>query len=144
MKETGEVVEVIDNKVKIRMYRNTACGDCGACQVTPDQMRLTLEAENTLGAKPGDIVEVDMETVDFLSAVIIVYLYPLIALVVGILGGYYGFKALGFSDEAAQGIGAVLGIGAAAITYLIIRNREDKRKGLKKYRPVMSNIIDRG
>lgn len=143
MKQTGLVVELVDNKAKIRMQRHTACGDCGACQVGPNQLKLVLEAENVVGAKPGDMVEVDMETLDFLSAAIVIYLYPLIALIAGIFGGFYGSLALGFSENAAQGIGAVLGLTAAALTYVLIRLNEKKLQGMKKYKPVISSIIDK-
>lgn len=143
MKQTGLVVEIVNDKAKIRMQRHTACGDCGACQVSESQLKLTLEAENIVGAKPGDFVEVDMETLDFLSATIIVYLFPLLALMIGIIGGFYGVLALGFSFNTAQGIAAVLGILAAALTYLGIRYNEAKFRNMKKYKPVITSIINR-
>lgn len=143
MKQTGLVIELVGDKAKIRMQRHTACGDCGACQVGPNQLKLILEAENTVGAKPGDLVEVDMETLDFFSAAIVIYLYPLIALIAGIFGGYYGVLALGFSNNAAQGIGAILGIISAALVYVIIRLNEKKLQGMKKYKPIISSIIDK-
>lgn len=143
MKQTGIVVGLEGDKAKIKMQRHTACGDCGACQVSEKQLSVTLEAENTVGAKTGDFVEVDMETMDFLSAVIVVYLFPLISLIVGIFAGYYGSLALGVSDKTAQGLGAVVGILAAALTYLVIRSKEDKLKGMKKYKPAISSIINK-
>jgi sigma-E factor negative regulatory protein RseC len=143
MKQTGIVVGLEGDKAKIKMQRHTACGDCGACQVSEKQLKITLEAENTVGAKTGDFVEVDMETLDFLSAVILVYLFPLISLIVGIFAGYYGVLALGFADKTAQGVGAVIGILAAALTYLVIRLKEDKLKGMKKYKPSISSIINK-
>ncbi len=143
MKQTGVVIGIEGDKAKIKMQRHTACGDCGACQVSKNQLNLTLEAENRVGAATGDFVEVDMETMDFLSAVIMVYLFPLIAMVVGIFAGYYGVLFMGFADKTAQGIGAVVGILAAALTYLVIKLKEDKLKGMKKYKPVISNIVEK-
>lgn len=141
MKQTGMVIGLEGDKATIRMQRHTACGDCGACQVSENQLKVTLEAENIVGAKAGDFVEVDMETLDFLSAVVIVYLFPLIALILGIFAGYYGMLALGIADSAAQGLGALIGILAAALTYLVIRKNEEKFKAMKKYKPVISNIV---
>jgi len=143
MRQTGLVIELVEDKAKIRMQRHTACGDCGACQVGPSQLKLVLEAENVVGAKPGDMVEVNMETLDFFSAAIVIYLYPLLALIAGIFGGYYGLLALGFSDSAAQGIGAILGLLAAALIYVIIRLNEEKIQGMKKYKPVIISIVDK-
>lgn len=143
MKQTGVVIGIEGDKAKIKMQRHTACGDCGACQVSKNQLNVTLEAENHLGAVTGDFVEVDMEAMDFLSAVILVYLFPLIAMVVGIFAGYYGVFLLGFGTRAAEGIGAVVGILAAGLTYLMIKLKEDKLKSMKKYKPSISNIVEK-
>jgi sigma-E factor negative regulatory protein RseC len=143
MKQTGVVVGLDGNIAKVKMQRHTACGDCGACQVSESQLKVILDAENTVGAKTGDFVEVDMETMDFLSAVVVVYLFPLISLIVGIFAGYYGFLALGFVDRTAQGLGAVIGILAAALTYLAIRSNENKIKDMKKYKPAISSIVNK-
>ena len=143
MKQTGVVIGIEGDKAKIKMQRHTACGDCGACQVSKSQLNVTLEAENHVGAVKGDFVEVDMETMDFLSAVILVYLFPLIAMVIGIFAGYYGTMLAGVADKTAQGIGGVAGILAAALTYLFIKTKEDKLKGMKKYKPVISGIVEK-
>ena len=142
MKQTGIVVGLEGDKAKIKMQRHTACGDCGACQVSKNQLTLVLDAENNVGAKTGDFVEVDLETVDFLSAVVLIYVFPLIALIVGIFAGYYGILALGIEDRSAQGFGAVIGILAAALTYVFIRIKENKLKGMKKYKPVITSIVN--
>jgi sigma-E factor negative regulatory protein RseC len=143
MKQTGVVIGLEGDKAKIRMQRHTACGDCGACQVSKSQLNVTLEAENILGAKTGDFVEVDMETMDFLSAVVLVYFFPLLSFIAGIFAGYFGLLAIGIADRTAQGLGAVIGILAAGLTYLIIRANEDKLKSMKKYKPSIINIIDK-
>lgn len=142
MKQTGIVVGLEGNKAKIKMQRHTACGDCGACQVSKNQLTLILDAENNLGAKTGDFVEIDLETVDFLSAVVLIYVFPLIALIVGIFAGYYGILSLGIEDRTAQGFGAIIGILAAAMTYLVIKLKEGKLKNLKKYKPTITSIIN--
>jgi sigma-E factor negative regulatory protein RseC len=143
MKQTGVVVGIEGDKAKIKMQRHTACGDCGACQVSESQLKVVLEAENTVGAKTGDFVEVDMEAVDFLSAVVVVYLFPLISLIIGIFAGYYGFLLAGFPDKASQGFGAVVGILAAGLTYLAIRANEKKLKDTKKYKPAITSIVNK-
>ncbi|MDF2533084.1 MAG: hypothetical protein K0Q65_2665, partial [Clostridia bacterium] len=136
------VVGLEGDKAKIKLQRHTACGDCGACQVSKNQLTLVLDAENNVGAKTGDFVELDMETVDLLSAVVLIYVYPLIALIIGIFAGYYGMLALGIGDKAAQGFGAVIGILAAALIYAVIKLKESKLKTMKKYKPTITSIIN--
>lgn len=143
MKQTGVVVRLEGDKAQVKLQRHTACGDCGACHVSKSQLEVTCTAENLLGAKPGDFVEVDMENMDFLSAVAVIYILPLIALMIGVFAGYYAALAIGFTEYTSQGVGAVLGLLGAGLAYLGIRMNEDKIKTMKKYRPVVSTILEK-
>jgi sigma-E factor negative regulatory protein RseC len=142
MKQTGVVIGLEGAKAKIKLQRHTACGDCGACQVSKNQLTMIFDADNNVGAKTGDFVEIDMESVDLLSAVVLIYVYPLIALIIGIFAGYYGMLALGIEDRAAQGFGAIIGILAAALIYAIIKLKENKLKIMKKYKPTITSIVN--
>jgi sigma-E factor negative regulatory protein RseC len=136
------VIGLEGHKAKIKLQRHTACGDCGACQVSKNQLTMIFDADNNVGAKTGDFVEIDMESVDLLSAVVLIYVYPLIALITGIFAGYYGMLALGIEDRAAQGFGAIIGILAAAMIYAIIKLKENKLKSMKKYKPTITSIVN--
>ncbi len=140
MIEYGKVIALKEDKVVILIKRHAACGDCGACHVSKEQMEMRLLAENTLGASVGDDVELNIETVDFLSAVSIMYLVPLIALVVGVFAGYYSSIWSGLTIMLSQGIGAALGIVLMGASFFLIKLNEDSIKRMKKYRPVIISI----
>ncbi|MFZ5351389.1 MAG: SoxR reducing system RseC family protein [Bacillota bacterium] len=140
MIEYGRVVAIHEGKADIIVNRHSACGDCGACHVGKNQMEMRLTADNNIGAEVGDQVEINLETVDFLSAVLIMYGLPLIALMLGIFTGYYTLLATGFSQTAAQGSGALLGLVLMAVCFYIIKLKESAIKGMKKYRPVIISI----
>ncbi len=140
MKEFGKIIAVNGDKVDIKIQRHAACGECGACHVGKNQMEMILTSENSIGAQVGDEVELNIETVDFLSAVLIMYGIPLISLVLGILSGYYMLIAIGISEGMAQGIAALIGLFLMGISYAVIKSKEPLIKGMKKYSPVIISI----
>ncbi len=101
---------------------------------------MVMTAENNIGAKVGDEVEIDLENMNFMTAMLIVYGFPLAALVIGIFGGYYGLLALGFSDSMSQGLGSVIGILALAASYVVIKSKDDAIKKMKRFKPVIVGI----
>lgn len=141
--EFGKVLDVSDGKAKVKMQRNAACGDCGACHVSKSQMEMTLNVDNNINAQIDDEVELNIENVDFLSAVLIMYGIPLLALVLGIFAGYYGLMALGYKIDTSQAVSAVLGLGLMSLSFMYIKSKEKVIKNLKKYKPVMVRIISK-
>lgn len=101
---------------------------------------MMMTAENNIGAKVGDEVEIDLENMNFMTAMLIAYGFPLAALIIGIFGGYYGMLALGLSDSASQGIGSVIGLLALAASYIIIRSKDESIKKMKKFKPIIVGI----
>lgn len=142
MKEIGKIVEIDNNMAKILITRHTACGDCGACQVGRENLNMILFAENTVHGKSGDTVEIELQTENFIYASFIMYGIPLIGLIIGLLGGYYGAMAIGYDADAAQIPSAIAGLAFLALSYLGIRLRESKIKSMKKFKPVLVKIIN--
>jgi sigma-E factor negative regulatory protein RseC len=71
---------------QVKTSRHNDCENCGAC---PGNSAIVLDARNSLGAKPGQRVMVEVQEVNMLKSAFIVYLLPLIAIFAGaMLGGY--------------------------------------------------------
>lgn len=140
MKEIGKVIGVEDDLATVRIVRSTACGECGVCQVGRDKLEMIMTVDNNAGAKIGDEVEVDMENVNFLTVMLIAYGFPLLALIVGIFGGYYGIMALGLGEKTAQIFSAFLGLAALATSYGVIKYKEESIKKIKKFKPIIVGI----
>lgn len=140
MREIGKVVKIEDNQATILFVRGTACGECGKCQVGKDKLEMVMTADNDVGAQVGDEVEIELENMDFITAVTIAYGFPLLALAAGIFGGYYGFLALGFEEYIAQAIGAVLGLASLTVSYIVIKFKDESIKKMKKFKPVIIGI----
>ena len=58
-----------------------------------------MRLNNTIGAKVGDRVEINMETVNVLKAAFIAYTIPLLALLLGTVSTFYGLKAINITNN---------------------------------------------
>ena len=114
MVQSALVKRIISNdEVEVALVRQTECGlhcngaceTCESCGQKPSEDILAT-ASNDIGAKPGDIVEVEPTTGHNITASIIVFLLPCIGLVLGYLAGQSIFH---LGEGAALGT-AVLGL----------------------------------
>lgn len=138
MAETGIVMKEHGNLVTVKLERNEACAKCKACTAGLASKDMILEAENLCHAKEGDIVTVSLEQTNFLKAVIIMYVFPLIALLAGIGIGYYVSALLGW--KAVELVAVIVGAIFTAITYMVIRLNDEKFR-TKEYTPVADGIV---
>ena len=120
MEQQGYIIEVIDKKTaKLKMQRHSACASCGKCATTSEKKDIIVEVDNTLGAKVGDKVKVNMETVNVLKAAAIVYIVPLVALLVGTIGTYFVLDLLKISIYV-ETISGAFGLVSMLISFLIL------------------------
>lgn len=101
---------------------------------------MVMVADNNVGAQVDDEVEIELENMNFMTAMLIAYGFPLAALMLGIFGGYYGFLALGLSDNTAQALAAIFGLVALAASYVIIKFKDESIRKMKKFKPVIIGI----
>ena len=136
MKEYGTVLKLENGNAVVSIKRNSACSSCGACELGSNHSQMELTLKNTVNAKPGDTVEIELPASQFLKASTILYLVPLIALILGIAIGYY----IGiYANMNADIVGAVTGILFTRLSYLSIRRLEPK---FKKNTDLNPKIID--
>lgn len=78
MTENGTVVECKNNFVQVRIERNSACASCGKCGMTEKQKHVDFFVENTLDARLGDSVEVEIPETNTVPLAFVAYVLPLI------------------------------------------------------------------
>ena len=86
MKTLGTVVSADDTKVKVKSHRKSACDSCekchnkGACSIplvlSESTGEVDFELENTLGAKEGDVVEIEISTRKALVISVLLFFLP--------------------------------------------------------------------
>lgn len=126
----GTVHEIKGDKAAVVFKRSKACGDCHACASFGDGNSV-IELENTLGAKVGDRVRIELHSGAVFKASLILYGIPLIALLLGVLLGSR------ISDLA----GALIGIGAAVAALVAIRLFEPRIRRKHSFDPRMLEIL---
>lgn len=120
MDQIGYVVEVKDNYAIVDVRRTSACGDkCSSCGGGCSIPAMRVNIKNTIGAKVGDFVEVEMETKSLMKSAFIAYIIPLIMLIAGISSGVYFFNDLGFKNYEVLGV--LTGFVALVISYFLLK-----------------------
>lgn len=138
MNEYGKVVNVNDNKATIKIKRNSACGDCKACELGVSNLsELDIEVENTMGAELGDNVRIEMQTPDLLKAAFVVYTIPLMALLAGVVGTYFVTGKNGSPDELLM-VG--VGFSMMFLSGFYVKTKEKKMKEEKSFEPKMIEV----
>lgn len=110
-------------RAQIIHVRESACsGDCHKCSgCGAAKETMILEADNPIGAQPGDFVVLASDTKSVMTAAVVVYLIPMVLFFLGYALG----AALNISGAALGGLGFVLGLGAAVA---LDRNRAKKNQ----------------
>ena len=88
MNEYGQVVKTEGDKALVLFKRTSACGKCRACGMLSNQTEITVEVPNDLGARTGQLVEVNIVMKKAIRASAIAYVFPLFMLVLGAVLGW--------------------------------------------------------
>jgi len=137
MNELGEVVELKGNIACVKFVRSSACGSCTACGMSGDKQEITIEVINTKSAEVGQMVDVQIDSKKALFSSAVAYVFPLVMLVIGVALGYVLAKNNIIMSDADM-LGAILGIGFTAISFLIIKLLEKffKKKIVATYKMI--------
>lgn len=139
MVHEGKVIDIKGDKAKIEIQRGSACNHCGGCKIGDKNHHFVLNIENKIGVKVGDIVEVDMENQNIVTASLIIYLIPLFSLLIGaILGGKVAMNLniINYKDI----ISALSGIMFLIFSFLGIHLLEPKFKKDLNFSPIIKKI----
>lgn len=145
MNQQGYIIEIVDNKTaKLKMQRHSACASCGKCQtLSSESKEILVEVDNSIGAKQGDHVEVNMENMNVLKATALAYVVPLIFLLVGTIVSYFMLDMIistqGIIVELISGI---IGIILMLLSYVILKRNDSKFRDSRKFIPVITKIIE--
>ncbi|MDR2903583.1 MAG: SoxR reducing system RseC family protein [Clostridiales bacterium] len=138
MDETGIVLAVQGEALKISMIRTEACAKCRACIAGMTQQEMIIYAKNDCGAKPGDQVVIALGEGTLLSAALIVYGIPCLFLLGGFFLSDWLLRLSGMQNYEV--ISFFAGILCLLVSYFLISKRESSFKS-KKYEPVATKIV---
>ena len=146
MNQQGYVIDIIDKKTaKLKMQRHSACSDCGKCKTLSSETKdILVEVDNTIGAKIGDYVEVNMDNINILKATALAYIVPLVFLMLGTIGSYFVLEnSIELQNISLEVISGIIGILIMLISYAILKRNDNKLYESRKFIPIIINILDR-
>ncbi len=128
----GVVTSLQGALAKVHFQRGSMCAHCGACLAVGEKEMEILADNSTAGAKPGDLVTVELSAGKVLRASVLAYVIPLIGLVAGVLLG-------SLLSEIA---GVILGVGLCALSYALLRILDKKFQKRQTFRPRITGILE--
>lgn len=136
MKEIGTAISVDGGKVTVSVKRSAACDSCGRCShahiVFGDNSNLIFEAVSAGDIKPGDTVEIEMDSGDVLKASFLVWLLPVVAVGAGYLTGWLLGGAIGNGSIW----GTVFAVGSGTLSYFWLHQYDKSSRRAGRYLPL--------
>ena len=133
--EEGIITKTTDSTAWIETVRSKACDSChskDSCDAQRDTM--FVQVDKTLDVDPGDRVVIGFRTSPLLKLSFMLYVFPIILLITGASLGQYA-AAFIHTDPSLTSLGA--GIGAFALSFLIVRVTGNRLSVKSEYKPFM-------
>ena len=141
MQEIGDVIEVSDENVTLRMKRSLACGPCGSCSSHCSRKgEIRISVSNECHAKKQDRVIVEMHPGPFVKIAIFLYGLPLAGFLTGIFIGVLFCGIVNWESHIGP-IGLFFGVILMYGVYKIIKRFEPKLRK-KAYRPAAVKVVE--
>ena len=139
--EEGTVVALRGDTAEVLMRRSRFCEGCGSCCVMIDEQTMLAEADNSVGARQGDRVLVDLPVSVSIRAAYILYGIPLLAFFAGLAaGGFLGYAI--FSTGFNVPLGLLFGVLFLVVSYILIsRVYAPGTRASSRYRLVITRIL---
>ncbi|MGC8814216.1 SoxR reducing system RseC family protein [Dictyoglomus sp.] len=136
MKEIGQVIEKNGRILKVKFSSSEACHSCGLCKINEED--LVLDVIDECNAKIGDFVMVEVEKKDFYQVTFLIYLFPLISFILGVLIGYLIGERYRLDTQL---LGLSIGLVFTVLSYPLIKSIYKKLSQKQKFIPVTKKIV---
>lgn len=143
MERVGVVIEVKADTAVVKMQRHLSCENCGRCGGilgNADRQDHIVEVANPLKAEVGQQVMIETDDRQAIFVSFMLYMVPLFALILGILGWLQLAPLLGFHGR--QELPAVgVGFALLALVFVGIRQWDHRVKKTGRYRPEITALV---
>lgn len=134
-----------DGWARVLSDRKGACGGCHSghdgCRSCLAGSKFESRVTNAVGAQPGDLVKVRLNSGSFYKGAALLYLLPIVALMIGALSGAWGAEQIGWQQTTGAVSGAAAGIG---IAILILTRLDRSRSARHSLTPTIVEILSAG
>jgi len=132
VREEGRVTKVEGNLTQVEIEKKSACRACGLCSMR-GKNTMIAEADNSIGAKVGERVRIEVPSSIILKGALLFYILPLVALMLGM--------ALGIKITKHQIGGLTLGFSFFILSFVLIWFHSKKTTAQNLYRSRITMII---
>jgi sigma-E factor negative regulatory protein RseC len=142
--EEGIVIRTGGDTAFITTRRTTACEGCSerhVCHSIGNVKEIEIEVANPIRARPGDTVMVAFKTSQIVALSFMLYVFPIIAMVIGAVFG--NAMAPNFGGDPSI-LAAVFGFLFFGIAMAAIKLKDNRAKKTGQYRPVITEIRKKG
>jgi sigma-E factor negative regulatory protein RseC len=137
--EQGIVESTNRTSAFIKIVKSSSCNHCSekdSCSVSNRDM--VIQVKNSLNAKQGDRVEVSVPEGTFIKLSLMVYIFPIVALMVG---AFLGNFLSGTWNTDPSATAAVTGALFLALSFLILKILDRKKRTGDRFYPRMTRIV---
>lgn len=134
MEEEGRVIKIEGDLAQVEVERKSACRTCGLCSLR-GKNTMIAEAENTVGARVGEKVRIEIPSSIILKGALLFYILPLIALILGMV--------LGIKITNLQTGSLILGFSFFILSYILTWLYHKKIRTKNIYRSKIARIISK-
>jgi len=136
--EIGRVVKIERGIAVIEIQKKSACAQCHAgCACNIETGEVIVEANDPIGVRVNQQVEVTIPYDSALKASFVVYVIPLCALIVGMLSGWAIGQRVGV-ENIFEMIG---GFGCLGLSFLFVHYYNNLFKKQAKNQPVITRVL---
>ena len=123
--ERGIVEKVEPGWAWVKTKRSGACSDCGSRHhcLTQGGDRMVVKAQNRVGAKKGDEVELYLSSKTKLKGTAIVYLIPVLGIFVGAFSAEPLSAAFGLNPSLGMAVFTIAGLVSSVFLMRHLANR---------------------
>ena len=139
IKGKGIVETVAGDKAVVRIPQGSSCATCqsrAACSIGNGK-EILVEVKNELNAKAGDFVEISMPAPSLFKMGMLVYLFPVLALIFGAGAGDLSAGYLEIDSDLASIMGGIVALG---ISFGVLRRVERYVGNKPDYHPRMTRV----
>lgn len=141
LREEGIVVRLDEeNTVWVEAVRSSSCEGCGSREACHAKMGGTMEAhaQNDAGARVGDRVLMEIPHQSFITVSMLIYIFPVAAMIIGAFTGQYLAEAWALEAQAAS---ALSGFGFFFVSVIVVVMVGRAAGKSKRYLPKVTRIL---
>ncbi len=127
MIEQGEIIKIDNDKVIIKVTRDSDCESCHLCEEKSDGSFI-IEVPDPGGLNPGDLVKIEIPEKKMIQGALLLYGLPILGLFAGFFIGNILSKLIGLTSSQEL-FSVIIGFTTFVLAFLLVKYFYKKKSG---------------